>query len=55
MTKNDNDIHRDPQKVSQQLTVKARQHLVRISKNATDSPIERPKDFRNRNFGKGGI
>jgi len=51
MTKNDNDIHRDPQVVADQLIKKVRQHLVRISQNATDSKIPRPKDFRNPNFG----
>jgi len=55
MTEGDNDIHRDPQKVSKQLTARVRSHFVRISTNVTDFPIERPKEFKNRSFGKGGI
>ena len=51
MTKNDNDIHRDPQVVADQLMRRARQHFIRISQNATDGKIPRPKDFTNRNFG----
>ncbi len=47
MTENDSDIHRDPEVTAQKLTRKARQHVVRVSSNATDSPIERPKKFRN--------
>ncbi len=47
MADNDNDIHRDPEVTAQKLTSKARRHLVRVSSNATDSPIERPKNFRN--------
>jgi len=47
MAVNDNDIHRDPEITAQKLKLKARQHRVRISQNATDSPIERPKNFRN--------
>ena len=46
MTNNDSDIHRDPEVVAKQLTGKARRHLVRVSSNATDSPIERPKNFK---------
>lgn len=47
MAENDNDIHRDPEITAQKLKAKARQHSIRISQNATDSPIERPKNFRN--------
>jgi len=47
MGENDNDIHRDPEVTAKILTGKARRHSVRVSQNATDSPIERPKDFRN--------
>ena len=50
MTKNDNDIHRDPQVVADQLIRKVRQHFVRISQNATDDKIPRPKEFRNFGF-----
>ena len=49
---NDNDIHRDPEVTARILKGKVRQHAVRVSQNATDSPIERPKDFRN--FSKKG-
>ncbi len=55
MAVNDSDIHRNPIHTADKLKNKVRQHSVRVSQNATDSPIERPKDFRNRNFGKGGI
>jgi len=51
MTKNDNDIHRDPQVVADQLTSRARQHFIRISQNSTDGKIPRPKDFKKQNFG----
>lgn len=50
MTKNDSDIHRDPQVVADQLIAKVRQHLVRISQNVTDFKIPRPKEFRNFGF-----
>jgi len=55
MAENDNDIHRDPQVVADKLKNKVRQHSVRVSQNATDSPIERPKNFKNRNFNDRGI
>lgn len=51
MTKNDSDVHRDPQVVADKLTAKARQHLVRVSQNATDSPIDRPQQYKKQNFG----
>jgi len=51
MTKNDSDVHRDPQVVADQLTSKARQHSVRVSKNATDSAIPRPQNYKKQNFG----
>jgi len=51
MTKNDNDIHRNPIQTADKLTSKARQHSVRVSKNATDSPIERPQNYKKQNFG----
>ncbi len=44
---NDSDIHRSAELTALKLTRKARQHDIRVSKNATDSPIERPKGFRN--------
>jgi len=47
MAVNDNDIHRKPVQTADKLKTKVRQHSVRISQNATDSPIERPKNFRN--------
>ncbi len=45
MTEN-NDIERDHEDTALKLTSKARQHSVRISQNATDSPIKNTK-FRN--------
>jgi len=47
MTKNDNDIHVDMVDKADLIKTKVRQHEVRISQNATDSPTPRPKDFRN--------
>ena len=44
---NDNDIHRNMVDVAKALTNKVRNHSVRISQNGTDSPIARPKSFRN--------
>lgn len=43
----ENDINRDPEIVAKQLTSRARQHFIRVSKNATDGKIPRPKNFRN--------
>lgn len=51
MTKNDSDIHRNPEVVSKQLTSRARQHFIRVSKNATDAKIPRPQNYRKQNFG----
>jgi len=51
MTKNDNDIHVDMVDKADLIKTKVRQHGVRISQNATDSPTPRPKNFRNQNFG----
>lgn len=53
MTKNDNDIHRDPQIVADQLIRRVRQHFIRISQNATDGKIPRPRNYRSQNFGGG--
>ena len=47
MTKNDNDIHVNMVDKADQIKNKVRQHSVRVSQNATDSPTPRPKDFRN--------
>jgi len=33
------------------LTAKARQHGVRVSTNVTDSPIDRPQQYKKQNFG----
>ena len=49
---NNSDIHRDPETTAKALKDKARQHNVRVSQNANDSPINRPKEFRN--FTTGG-
>lgn len=46
-----NDIHVDPEVKAAQLMNKVRQHFVRISQNATDSPTPRPRNYRNQNFG----
>ena len=47
MTKNDNDIHVDMVDKADLIKTKVRQHLVRISQNATDSPTPRPQNFKN--------
>jgi len=51
LSKNDNDIHVDMVDKADLLKSKVRQHLVRVSQNATDSPTPRPKNFRNQDFG----
>ena len=54
MTKNDNDIHRDPQVVADQLIRRVRQHFIRVSQNATDAKIPRTKEYQRQNFDGGG-
>jgi len=55
MTENNNDIHVDMVDKADQIKNKVRQHSVRVSQNATDSPTPRPKNFKNRNFNDRGI
>ncbi len=47
MTNTDSDIHVKMTDKADQLKNKVRQHAVRVSQNATDSPTPRPKNFRN--------